>query len=136
MIDQASTLLAPINQTTVGEQDIGVISLVANTSTNAQDLLVTVGGTGYWWLTFICDQPFYVTFGAVSADVRSPVIADVGWLGAGAANGRCWGPLPASQEWHRTVGPATRYFKAISTANATLRAYLSSRGPQGQLPAP
>lgn len=136
MIDQASTLTAPINQTTVAEQDIGVLALTANTASAAQDLLSTVGGAGYWWVTFICDQDFYVTFGDAAGTVRTPVIADAGWLGAGAANGRCWGPLPAKVEWHRLVGPESRWVKLISTSNATVRAYLSSRGPQGQLPAP
>lgn len=105
---------------------VQVLALVANTASTAQD--TDHAGTGCRFLTIHCTEEFYILFTADGRDVAGalpdPVIATTG-VGT-TVDGRCW-PLAADTPHHFTVTPDDRYFKAISTSNATLRWYLSSK---------
>lgn len=131
---QASRLLAPRNDAAATGK-IGVYSLAAGVATAAIDLLpvaIVPSANGRWWVTLICDQEFYVVLGA--ATVVAPVIATTGNLGAGGPDARCFGPLPRALDWHREIGPESQFLRAISPSASTLRVYVSSVGPFGELP--
>lgn len=131
---QADRVLSPLNDDGKGGR-IGVYSLTAGVATAALDMFpiaIVPAQAGRWCLTVIADAPFYVALG--DATVHAPVTATTGALGTIASDGRCWGPIPASFEWRREIGPESRFLRVISAFNCLVRVYISSPGPFGQLP--
>lgn len=133
MSGAADRVLAPRNSTTQAGK-IGVLALAAGVASTAQDCL-PFGQSERVFLSFRCDVAWYVCFGDVLANVNAPVLANTGWLAAGASDGRCFGPIAAGEEWNREIGPESRYMRAFAAVAGTLRVYQSSTTPQGALPA-
>lgn len=134
-MDQASRLLAPINDATATGK-IGVYALAAGVASGSIDLLPTAivpGNNGRWFVTVLADTDnTYLVLG--DSTVAAPNPATTGNLGSGGPDTRCWGPIPKGVEWHREVGAETRYLRAFNAADAMVRVYVSSVGPFGELP--
>jgi len=127
----ADRILAPVNDTgTVGR--IGVLALVAGVASAAQDC--TGGVDGRFYFTARAPVVWYVCFGDDAATVATPNPVTTGWIGTGAADGRCYGPIQPGEEWHREIGPESRFARFYGETNGNLRAYLSSPDAQGAAP--
>lgn len=113
--DQESDIHPPV------QGIITALALVANTASASQQSVSNASGRPQF-VTFACDQVFYLTMGlgGAAAGPADPVIATTG-TGAGVT----MGPYPANTMIRLRIPPAHRYFKAISAANATLRWYVS-----------
>lgn len=128
----ADRILAPVSDaTTVGR--IGVVALVAGVSSAALDMLGGATG-GRYYFTARAPVVWYVCFGDDAGTVATPNPATTGWINTGAADGRCYGPIQPGEEFHREIGPESRYARFYGETAGNLRGYLSSPDAQGAQP--
>lgn len=128
----ADRILAPVNDTgTVGR--VGVVALVAGVSSAALDMLGGATG-GRYYFTARAPVVWYVCFGDDAITVATPNPATTGWLNTGAADGRCYGPIQPGEEFHREIGPESRFARFYGETAGNLRGYLSSPDAQGAQP--
>lgn len=100
---------------------ITALTLAAGIASASQLSVNNIGGRPQF-VTFACDQVFYLTMGlgGAAAGPADPVIATTG-TGAGVT----MGPYPANTMIRLRIPAVHRYFKAISASAGTLRWYVS-----------